>query len=169
MPPRIPPILAAAGLAAICAAGLPAAVMADTASQVQDAIVNQLKAQGFTSIHVGRTLLGRVRIDATSDKLSREIVFKPRTGEILRGYWSDIVAPETSTVSSSGSGSSGSDRPGGGSSGSSSSSGTGSNSNHSGNDHSGKDGGKSGGKDDGGKDDGGEDKHDHKGNDGGDS
>lgn len=158
---RIRTTLAAAGLAAICAAGLPAVAMADTASQVQDAIVNQLKAQGFTNIHIGRTLLGRVRIDATSDKQSREIVFNPRTGEILRDYWSDIVASETSTASSSGS-SSGSDRPGSNrpGTGSSSSSSTGSNGNHSGKDD--------GGKDDG-KDDGGKDRRDRKENDGGDS
>lgn len=67
---------------------LPLPAMAQTAS-VQDQIVSQLHDQGFTKIEVSRTLLGRVRLHATSDQLERELVFNPTTGEILRDYWED--------------------------------------------------------------------------------
>ena len=57
------------------------------AQSVQDQIVTQLTTQGFTRIEVSRTLLGRVKIEARSDSLDRELVFNPSTGEILRDYW----------------------------------------------------------------------------------
>ena len=60
-----------------------------TAQSVQDQIVSQLTAQGFTRIEVSRTLLGRIKIDAKSATLDRELVFNPVTGEILRDYWHD--------------------------------------------------------------------------------
>ena len=60
-----------------------------TAQSVQDQIVSQLTAQGFTRIEVSRTLLGRVKIEARSATLERELVFNPVTGEILRDYWED--------------------------------------------------------------------------------
>ena len=59
------------------------------AQSVQDQIVSQLTAQGFTRIEVSRTLLGRVKIEARSPRLERELVFNPVTGEILRDYWED--------------------------------------------------------------------------------
>ena len=51
-----------------------------------DSIVSQLRAQGFTSVDVSTTLLGRVRILAEGAASRREIVLNPRTGEILRDY-----------------------------------------------------------------------------------
>ena len=57
------------------------------AETVQDSIVRQLQDQGFSRIEIQRTLLGRVRIEAYSNTLERELVFNPSTGEILRDYW----------------------------------------------------------------------------------
>ena len=54
---------------------------------VQDQIVSQLEQQGFSEIELSRTFLGRIRIEAYSDTLVRELVFNPTTGEILRDYW----------------------------------------------------------------------------------
>lgn len=72
------------GLAvALC---LPTVAMAQS---VQDQIISQLQAQGFTHIEVTRTLLGRVRLVATSDSLERELVFNPATGQILRDFWEE--------------------------------------------------------------------------------
>ncbi len=56
---------------------------------VQEQIIEQLAQQGFSEIEVARTFLGRVRIQAYSDTLVRELVFNPVTGEILRDYWQD--------------------------------------------------------------------------------
>ncbi|MCE8523091.1 hypothetical protein KBY30_19030 [Ruegeria pomeroyi] len=52
-----------------------------------EAITRQLKAQGYTSVEVSRTLLGRARIVAKRPGEQREIIVNPRTGEILRDYW----------------------------------------------------------------------------------
>ena len=67
------------------------------AQSVQDQIVSQLTAQGFTRIEVSRTLLGRVKIEARSPSLERELVFNPVTGEILRDYWQDRDDGESAT------------------------------------------------------------------------
>ena len=67
------------------------------AQSVQDQIVSQLTAQGFTRIEVSRTLLGRVKIEALSPTLERELVFNPATGEILRDYWEDRDDGEAAT------------------------------------------------------------------------
>ena len=64
---------------------------------VQEQIIEQLAQQGFSEIEVARTFLGRVRIQAYSDTLVRELVFNPVTGEILRDYWQDRDA-EKATV-----------------------------------------------------------------------
>uniref|UniRef100_UPI004048CC68 hypothetical protein n=1 Tax=Yoonia sp. TaxID=2212373 RepID=UPI004048CC68 len=56
---------------------------------VQEQIIEQLAQQGFSEIEVARTFLGRIRIQAYSDTLVRELVFNPVTGEILRDYWQD--------------------------------------------------------------------------------
>jgi len=53
----------------------------------QDVVIDQLQSQGYTSITVNRTLLGRIRIVAISAAYRREIVMNPNTGEILRDYW----------------------------------------------------------------------------------
>ncbi|KAA9005179.1 hypothetical protein, partial [Histidinibacterium aquaticum] len=60
------------------------AATAAGAQTVQDQIVSQLRAQGFTSIEASRTLLGRVILHAQSPSYDRELVFNPTTGEILR-------------------------------------------------------------------------------------
>lgn len=56
------------------------------ALNVQDEIIDQLTAQGFTKVVVSRTLLGRLRFVATNDIYRREIVINPNTGEVLRDY-----------------------------------------------------------------------------------
>ena len=71
----------------ICLALSPAVAVAQT---VQDSIIAQLTAQGFSEIRVNRTFLGRVRIIALSDDLRREIVFNPGNGGILRDYWVEL-------------------------------------------------------------------------------
>lgn len=47
-------------------------------------IVNELQSQGYDSVVVEYTMLGRVQIHATRTDLSREVVVNPHTGEILR-------------------------------------------------------------------------------------
>ncbi len=74
----IPPVLAVASLC------LAAPVFAD---RRVDAITRQLADQGFGEIKVSRTFLGRVRVEALREGREREIIFNPRTGEILRDYW----------------------------------------------------------------------------------
>ena len=57
------------------------------AQSPSDAVVSQLRAQGYVEFSVSRTLLGRIRVIATApDGGRREIVFSPATGEILRDY-----------------------------------------------------------------------------------
>jgi hypothetical protein len=121
-------MIAAAGLA------LPAV------AAFSDDVVAQLVSQGYRDISVSKTWLGRIRIVATRDGGTREIVLNPGTGEILRDLWtaSDGAAGSVSIVDdagrdggsggegldhSSGSGSSGSGD--GGASGSGGSSGSG--------------------------------------------
>ena len=77
-------------LAALCA-GTPA-----LAAGYQDQIVSQLKKQGYGNIRVQRTLLGRVRIVASGSGGRREIILNPRTGEILRDFWTDTGASSSS-------------------------------------------------------------------------
>lgn len=50
-------------------------------------IVAALRSQGYDEIEVSRTWLGRGRIEAEGPAGSREIIFDPRTGEILRDLW----------------------------------------------------------------------------------
>ena len=50
-------------------------------------VVGQLRRQGYEEITVSRTLLGRTRVLAIApDGSSREIIFNPDTGAILRDY-----------------------------------------------------------------------------------
>ncbi len=99
--------------------------------------LDQLNQMGFVQFEVTHTLLGRVRIVATSDEYVRELVFIPRTGEILRDYWTDLEGNpvvgmplfyQTEVASQSGSnkgsGSSGSGNSGSGGGGSSGSGGS---------------------------------------------
>ncbi len=60
------------------------------ANQAQDQIIRQLRQQGFEIQAVNTTLLRRVRIVAVSPTYTREVVFNPRTGEILRDHWEEI-------------------------------------------------------------------------------
>ena len=66
-------------LLAVMAAGAP--VVAGT---ISEAAVAQLRTKGYNNITVRRTLLGRIRIIATTDETRREIVIHPLTGQILR-------------------------------------------------------------------------------------
>lgn len=50
-------------------------------------IVEQLQAEGFTSISRERTWLGRTRIVAEGEQGQREIIVNPNNGEILRDLW----------------------------------------------------------------------------------
>ena len=56
------------------------------AQTVQDRIVTQLTAEGFSDIRVSRTWLGRVRIVAEEDGTRREVVINPANGLILRDF-----------------------------------------------------------------------------------
>ena len=56
------------------------------AETLGDRLLTELRREGFTDIRIGRTLLGRTRIVARNGDVSREIVFNPATGVILRDY-----------------------------------------------------------------------------------
>jgi len=73
-------------ISALAIAGMFFAVPAMADGRV-DAITQQLSAQGYDRIKVSKTFLGRVRVEAQRKGLEREIIFNPRTGEILRDYW----------------------------------------------------------------------------------
>ena len=117
----------------------------------EDAVIAQLRAEGYARITMTTTLLGRVRITAEGEKGQREIVLNPRTGEVLRDVW--FVAEARSGSGSGGkssgnasgqstsgnSGSGGNSSGGSGSSGSSGGSGGGSSSSGSDDDHGGDD------------------------------
>ena len=108
-------------------AGLACGLIVATPAAAQDYvadIVSQLKQQGFSTIVQERTLLGRVRIMASSSDGEREIILNPNTGEILRDLWIPaqgstrkiaIVDGGGGSSGSSGSGSSGSGSSGSGS------------------------------------------------------
>lgn len=48
--------------------------------------VQQLLRDGYEEIEVSQTWLGRIRINAEKGDIEREIIFNPRTGEVLRDY-----------------------------------------------------------------------------------
>jgi len=58
------------------------------ANPIADSAVSQLRKQGYNDIQVQRTLLGRIRITATNETYTRELVIHPITGEIMRDRWS---------------------------------------------------------------------------------
>lgn len=81
-----------------------------------DDIVAVLRKQGYETIEVTRTLLGRTRIVATAPWGRREVILNPRTGEILRDILTDAdgnVVPVGGVGTSGGSGGDNSG-PGGG-------------------------------------------------------
>lgn len=84
------------------------------AEALGDSIAAQLRAEGFGTVQVSRTLLGRTQIIAEGTPGHREIVLDPRTGEILRDIF---LAPNDDAAHGSGSGrgsgGSGSDDDGG--------------------------------------------------------
>lgn len=51
-----------------------------------DRVVTMLQSDGYESIEIERTWLGRIRIEAEKGELEREIVLNRSTGEILRDY-----------------------------------------------------------------------------------
>jgi len=61
------------------------------AQSVQEQVIAQLQAQGFTIEEVRRTFLGRVRVEARRGDVERELVFDPRNGTILRDYTENAV------------------------------------------------------------------------------
>lgn len=61
------------------------------AETVDQAVVAQLQQQGYTSVKVSTTWLGRIVIRARLDGGHREIVINPKTGEILRDYSSNAM------------------------------------------------------------------------------
>ena len=72
-----------------------------------DDIVTALRKQGYDTIEVSRTLLGRTRIVATAPWGRRELILNPRTGEILRDILTDLdgnVVPVGGVDTSGGSG-----------------------------------------------------------------
>ncbi len=54
------------------------------ATNVYDAIISQLRTQGYTQFVVQKTFLGRIRILSSKGSLKREVIVHPFTGEILR-------------------------------------------------------------------------------------
>jgi hypothetical protein len=87
-----------------------------------EAIVAELREQGYRQIEIRRTLLGRTRIIATSPNYNREIVLNPSTGVILRDLirvrdaggdddgFESVVGRDASRDGGNGSSSSGSSR-----------------------------------------------------------
>lgn len=65
---------------------------AASAQSVQEQILTQLADQGFHDFEISKTLLGRIRVTSQSNTLSRELVFNPVTGEILRDYWTALTS-----------------------------------------------------------------------------
>ncbi|WP_186827027.1 PepSY domain-containing protein [Shimia ponticola] len=61
-------------------AGLAGPVSGET---IEEQVIRQLSAQGYSSFETGRTLLGRVRVVGLSDTRRREIVVHPTTGAVL--------------------------------------------------------------------------------------
>ena len=55
---------------------------ATVASQTHYAVVEALKARGYTVVNVKRTLLGRIKITVENENPIREIVVSRSTGEL---------------------------------------------------------------------------------------
>lgn len=90
-------------LSVLCASLVTAS--AGLAASYEEAVVAQLRAQGYTRITLERTLLGRVRILSHMGSGKREIILNPRTGEVLRDILLDAegnIAPQIAGASDSG-------------------------------------------------------------------
>lgn len=70
---------------AVLAIGLMATVPARADFEAD--IIDWLRGEGFEQIDVTRTFLGRVRILASKASGTREVIFNPRTKEVLRNAW----------------------------------------------------------------------------------
>jgi hypothetical protein len=92
---RSPGAACAALFAALVALGGPAAAQTDPASGVTIIVeelpenryldvVRSLGDDGYRILSISRTLLNRIRIQATNDAHLREIVFSQSSGEIMR-------------------------------------------------------------------------------------
>lgn len=57
--------------------------MPAAAQSLEDQVVSQLSEQGFGQVEMNRTLLGRLRFVAQSDRYRRELVIHPSTGAVL--------------------------------------------------------------------------------------
>lgn len=69
------------------------------ADGLSDSVLSQLRQQGYNEIEMSRTWLGRTRIVARRDSERREIIINPRTGEILRDFWTDEDESEAQILS----------------------------------------------------------------------
>ncbi|MEY8883322.1 hypothetical protein [Donghicola sp. XS_ASV15] len=56
------------------------------AQSIKDAFIAELAAEGYSEIHVSRTLLGRLRFVATGAAGTRELVVLPGNGAVLRDH-----------------------------------------------------------------------------------
>jgi len=70
----------------VLATALPAAAPV-FANPISDAVVLRLQQQGYDTIDVRRTLLGRIHITATNQDYRRELVVHPITGQVMRDRW----------------------------------------------------------------------------------
>jgi hypothetical protein len=61
-------------------------VMNEAVAQMPEvqALIEELMAQGYTSIEIRRTLLGRAKITASGPAGTREVVMSTATGEVMR-------------------------------------------------------------------------------------
>jgi hypothetical protein len=80
---------------------------------VVHAVLQSLTDDGYAIVSVQRTWLGRIRIEANTEKLHREIVMNPLTGEILRditvmiSHATTVLTPSPSLGGGGGGGSAG--------------------------------------------------------------
>ena len=93
----------------LAGASLPALAQVEATLTPTDQILSTLKSRGYTIVDQHRTWLGRERIIATKDGTSREIVFIPATGEILRDY--AYKASQIGSQRLAGDGGNGDDKP----------------------------------------------------------
>ncbi len=58
----------------------------ETVAQMEEvmALVEELKAAGYTQIEIGRTMLGRAKVTAQGPDGTREVVMSTTTGEVMR-------------------------------------------------------------------------------------
>ncbi|MEL6690202.1 MAG: hypothetical protein AAFP28_07775 [Pseudomonadota bacterium] len=68
------------------------------AQSIQDQVVTQLSNQGFAQVEMNRTLLGRLRFVAESDRYRRELVIHPSTGAVLFDRLTDLEGDDGPVV-----------------------------------------------------------------------